>query len=139
MQQIPAGVQVTVAHGWIITARAITSFIVPVQTMAAVLDSFYNEALVQMATNAFKNKPHPGSAFKVSIGGVELALRAVNPGDYLTWEVCEVIVASLLHDAQMGFTGQFRSEWYHPESGILLYVSLGVLQKVGLGPVGGGF
>ena len=137
MQRIPPGVHVTVAHGWIVTARAITSFIVPVQTMASVLDSFYNEALVQMATSSFQNKPHPGAAFKVSIGGVELALRAVNPRDYLTWEVCEVIVASLLHEAQMGFTGQFRSEWYHFETGTLLYVSLGVLQKVGLGPVGG--
>lgn len=69
---------------------------------------------------------------------MSLALRSVNSGDYLTWEACRVVVASLLHDAQMGFTGQFRSEWYHAESGVLLYVSLGVLQRVGLGPVGGG-
>lgn len=116
-------------------ARAITSVIIPVQTMAAVLDTFYNEALIQLAANSFMNKPHPGRAFRLSMGSVNLALRAANPGDYLTWEACEVIVAALLHDAQMGFTGQFRSEWYHPESGILLYVSLGVLQRVGLGPV----
>lgn len=139
MRPIPAGASVTVAHGWIITARAITSFIVPVQTMASVLESFYQEALIQLAVNLFKNKPHPGSAFRLSIGSVNLALRAVNPGDYLTWQVCEVVVLSLLRDAQMGFTGQFRSEWYHPESGVLLYVSLGVLQRVGVGPVDSGF
>lgn len=138
MRQLPAGVHVTVAHGWVITARTIASFIIPVQTMAAVLDSFYHDALVQLATSSFENKPHPGHAFGLSIGSVSLALRAVNPDDYLTWEACEVVVASLLHDAQMGFTGQFRSEWYHAESGVLLYVSLGVLQRVGLGPVGGG-
>ncbi len=137
--QVPAGVHVTVTHGWIIIARLITSFLLPVQTVASVLDSFYSKALLQLATNSFTNRPHPGRALELSMGSVHLAMRAVNPGDYLTWELCEIVVASLLHDAQMGFTGQFRSEWYHPESGILLYVSLGVLQRVGLGPVEEGF
>ncbi|KAF6222200.1 hypothetical protein HO133_001286 [Letharia lupina] len=129
MRQLPAGVHVTVAHGWVITARAIASFIVPVQTMAAVLDSFYHDALVQLATSSFENKPHPGHAFGLSIGSVNLALRAVNSGDYLTWEACEVVVASLLHDAQMGFTGQFRSEWYHAESGVLLFGAKGAVRN----------
>ena len=138
-QRIPAGTRVTVAHGWTITAHAITSLIVPVQTVAAALESFYQDALVRLATNVITNEPPPGHALRLTIGSVVLEMRAMNPANYLTWEVCEIIVANLWHDAQMGFTSQFQSEWYHPQSGILLYISLGVLQRVGVGPVGEGF
>lgn len=86
--------------------------------------------------SGLQNRPHPGDAFGLSIGAVNLALRAVNPADYLTWEVCEIVVAQLLNDAKMGFPGQFRSTWYHPASGILLYVGVGVFAGVVVGPEG---
>lgn len=136
LHHISPGTHVTLAHGWIVTVRALASFL-PAPTVAAALESFFQQALVQLAHGLLRNRPPPGRALDLSVGSVNLALRAINPGDYLTWEVCEVVVAQLLEDARRGgLTGQFQAEWYHPASGTLLYVSLGVLRRVRAGPVG---
>ena len=44
---------------------------------------------------------------------------------------------ALLANARNGFAAQFRSDWFHPETGKRVYVSLSMLQRFGPGPVRG--
>ena len=54
----------------------------------------------------------------------------------MEWRVAQLIVETLLEDTRMGFTGQFRSEWWDSEKKRLVYVSLSMLQRIGPGRVG---
>lgn len=51
------------------------------------------------------------------------------------WEGVETIVEALLMQVRRGFTEQFRSEWLHAETGIVVYISLSILQQIAPGRV----
>ena len=47
----------------------------------------------------------------------------------------EIIIDDFLQIVRKGFTSQLRSEWYHPETNVRVYVSLSILQMIGLSPL----
>ena len=128
-------IQTTNAHGWEIRYRQYFSFIIPVQVAASVLEEFYTSCLRRIARNQFRNRPAPGNAFTFTMGSVLLAFRAADPDQGLTWSAYEMIIDNLLANARTGFTAPFKAEWYHPDSNKLVYVSLSMLQRIGLGRV----
>lgn len=130
-------IQTTNAYGWDVKYRQYFSFIIPVQVAASVLEEFYTDCLHRIAPKLSQNSPAPGNAFTLNIGSVFLAFRAADPSECLTWVACEIIVDALLTNARTGFTSQFKAEWFHPETGKLVYVSLSMLQRIGPGRVGG--
>lgn len=131
-------IQTTNIRGWDIKYRQYFSFIIPVQVAASVLEEFYNDCLRRITLKQSRNKPDPGNAFAFNLGSVFLAFRAADPNQSLTWFACEIIIDGLLEHARMGFTTQFKSEWFHPETNKLVYVSLSMLQRIGPGRVRGG-
>ena len=139
LKRAPNGgpIQTTHIYGWDIRYRQYLSFIIPVQVAASVLEEFYTACLRRIALKQSLNIPAPGNALTLTLGSVFLAFRAADPSQALTWVACEVIVDSLLSNARMGLTNQFKSEWFHPETGKLVYVSLSMLQQIGPGRVGG--
>ena len=130
-------VQTSFGHGWEIKHRQYSSFIIPVQVAASVLEEFYTDCLKQIALKAFQNKPNPGNAFTFNIGSVYLAFKLADQTQGLDWLGCELIVNVLLVNARAGLTTQFKSEWFHPETNKLVYVSLSILQRIAPGRVQG--
>lgn len=126
----------TSAFGWIIKYREYASMIIPVQVAASVLEEFYTDCLRRIERRMANNVPGPGNAFTLSVGSVFLAFRIADPTKGLEWWACRIIVDALLKNARRGFTVQFKSEWWHPDTGNLLYVSMSMLQKIGPGRVG---
>ena len=126
-------IQTASAHGWEINYRQYFSFIIPVQVVASVLEEFYTDCLQQIALQIFQNRPAPGNTFTVNIGSVFLALEVADPTQGLGWAACEIIVHTLLMNVRTGFTAQFKSEWFNPETNKLVYVSLSMLQRFGPG------
>ena len=132
----PGAVLTTSAFGWIIKYREYYSMIIPVQVAASVLEEFYTDCLRRIERRMANNMPSPGNAFTLSVGSVFLAFRIPDKTKGLEWWGCHVIIDALLTNVRRGFTVQFRSEWWHPDTDSFVYVSLSMLQKFGPGPVG---
>lgn len=132
----PGPVLTTSAFGWIIKYRNYYSVLIPVQVAASVLEEFYTDCLRRIDGKMALNIPGPGNAFTFSVGSVFLAFRVADPTKGLEWSGCQKIIDALLKNARRGFVGQFRSEWWHPDTGSFLYVSMSMLQRIGPGRVG---
>lgn len=129
----PGPIQNAAAFGWQVRYRQYFSFIIPVQVAASVLEDFYADCLQHVSMKLLQNKPSPGTDFTFSIGSVFLSFRA--PDQVLSWESCETIIDAMLANLRMGFTAQFNSEWFHPETNELVYLSLSMLQRIEPGRV----
>lgn len=132
----PGPVRTMTTFGWIIKYREYQSFIIPVQVAASVLEEFYTDCLRRIERKMARNEDNPRNAFTFSIGSVFLSFRVGDPTMKLEWWGCQIIVDALLRNARRGFTAQFRSEWWHPDTGSLVYVSMSMLQRIAPGIVG---
>lgn len=116
--------------GWQVRYRQYLTFIIPVQVAASVLEEFYNDVLQRVSVNLLSNQPSPGTELTLSMGSVILSFRVQDPAQVLSWRACETIIDVLWTNAKMGFTVQFDSEWFDPETNMLVYVSLAMLQRI---------
>ena len=123
------------AHGWTVKHRTITSMIIPVQVVASVLEEFFSRALDKIQIKINRSRPSPGNAFTINIGSVFFAFRC-EEGNGIMWWGVEVVTKALLENVRQGWVTQFKSEWFHPETGKKLWVSLSILQRIGPGPSG---
>ena len=116
--------------------RQYVSFIVPVQVAAAtVLEEFLTDALRGIALKQVTNEPSPGRAFTLNLGSVFLAFNVADSTQPIQWWGVEIIIDAVLQNVRKGFTSQFRSEWYHPETNVRVYVSFSILQMIGPSPL----
>lgn len=124
----------TTSHwGWTVKYRTITSMIIPVQVTASVLEDFLSRALDKIQRKMERSKLSPDNAFTINIGSVFFAFRC-EEGNSITWWAVEVITQALMENVKRGWVTQFKSEWFHPETGKRLWVSLSILQRIGPGP-----
>ena len=130
----PGPIDITTGYGWVIKYRPYYSFIIPIQVAASVLEEFYNQCLRRIAREPSRDIMN---AFTFNIGSVFLAIRVADPTEGMDWWGIRMIVATLLDNVRAGFTVQFNAEFRHPETNVLLYISLSMLQRIVPGPVEG--
>ena len=128
----PGPIDITTGYGWVVKYRPYYSFIIPVQVAASVLEEFYNKCLRRIARELSSNSMN---AFTFSLGSVFLAIRVADPTQGMDWRGIRIIVEMLLDNARRGFAVQFNAEFWHPETNLLLYISLSMLQRIAPGPV----
>ena len=130
----PGPIDITTGYGWVVKYRPYYSFIIPVQVAASVLEEFFNKCLRRIARELSSNSMN---AFTFNLGSVFLAIRVADPTQGMGWWGIRIIVETLLDNVRGGFTVQFNAEFWHPETNILLYISLSMLQRIAPGPVEG--
>lgn len=47
----------------------------------------------------------------------------------------EIILGTMLAQVSRGWTSEFTSEWFHPETGKRIWVSLSMLRRIKPGPL----
>ena len=130
----PGPIDITTGYGWVVKYRPYYSFIIPIQVTASVLEDFYNKCLRRIVRELSSNSMN---AYTFSLGSVFLAIRVADPTQGMDWLGIRIIVEMLLDNARRGFTVQFNAEFWHPETNLLLYISLSMLQRIAPGPVEG--
>lgn len=94
----------------------------PTQPAARALEQFYEAVLEQIL---FHSGDTPEGRLCLSARGICMGFRCL--GGRLPWELVRVAVRAMLEATQQGFAGEFRSEWHHLPSGIVIQVGLVVI------------
>ena len=94
----------------------------PIQPAARALEQFYEAVLEDIK---FGSGNTPEGKLCLTFRGLSLGFRCL--GGRLSWELVRVAVRALLEATQQGFAGEFRSEWVHDASGVIIQIGLVVV------------
>ena len=108
-------------EGWKTSVELLNVFD-PAQPAARALEQFYEAVLEQIQSLSGNT---PAGRLCLSAGGMCIGIRCT--GGRLPWELVRVVVKAMLEATQQGFAGEFRSNWQHFESGILIQVGLVII------------
>ena len=108
-------------EGWTTNVQFLQVF-EPVQPAAQVLEEFYEVVLRQIE---FTPGNTPKGKLCLTARGICMGFRCI--GGRLPWELVRVAVRAMLEATKQGFAGEFRSDWQHPASGIIIQVGLVVI------------
>lgn len=103
------------------------SFLVPVQTAAAVLERIYKQTANQ--SRGPWSRHDPPSSLTATTGNIRLAMSA-GYGHTVLWKCLNCIALQMLEYSRRGYTGTFTARYIRPgtESGILVSLSNGALK-----------